>query len=194
FRINPDKVRLADADDELYFNTDKSAFVPDANFGVYLTNSHIYTGLSMMQLFQSSLKIGGNGGVDYRMVRHYYVTAGYRFEVMPDVLIEPSFLIKFTEDFVSQADLNVKTYLGEKYWLGVSYRTGGSYSLVDETINGRGTAVVLMAGLKIDKFFIGYSFDHTFSAISARTYGSHEIMAAVKFGDNARRYRWLNRY
>jgi len=26
------------------------------------------------------------------------------------------------------------------------------------------------------------------------TFGSHELMAAVKFGDTARRYRWLNTY
>jgi len=26
------------------------------------------------------------------------------------------------------------------------------------------------------------------------SYGSHEFMVAIKFGDNARRYRWLNRY
>ena len=26
------------------------------------------------------------------------------------------------------------------------------------------------------------------------SFGSHEFMFAAKFGDNARRYRWLNRY
>lgn len=194
FRIDNDKIKLLDNDDVLYLNTNKSAFVPDANFGIYFTNPHIYIGLSSMQLFQSSLKIGAENGAEYRMIRHYYGMAGYRFEVYPEILIEPSFLFKTTEDFISQIDFNIKTYIGEKYWFGVSYRTGGSYGMIEESMKGNGSAVILMAGLKIDKFFFGYSYDHTFSAISTRTYGSHEIMAALKFGDNARRYRWLNRY
>jgi len=48
--------------------------------------------------------------------------------------------------------------------------------------------------IKVSKYHIRYAFDYSFSALGARSLGSHEIMAAVKFGDNARRYRWLNRY
>lgn len=194
FRIDDNKIRVLDKDDMLLANTNRSAFVPDANFGVYFTNPNIYAGFSSMQLFQSSLKINAGNGAEYRMIRHYFLIAGYRFEVLPEILVEPSFLFKTTEDFISQIDFNIKSYIGEKYWFGVSYRTGGSYGMVEETLRGNGSAVILMAGLKIDKFFFGYSYDHTFNAISTRTYGSHEIMAALKFGDNARRYRWLNRY
>jgi type IX secretion system PorP/SprF family membrane protein len=122
------------------------------------------------------------------------MTAGYRFEVAEDILLEPSFLLKTTDQFIAQADVNLKAYLTEYYWAGISYRTGGSYGISEESINGRGSAMVIMAGIKVDKFYFGYAFDYTFSAIGARTLGSHEIMAAVKFGDSARRYRWLNRY
>jgi hypothetical protein len=51
-----------------------------------------------------------------------------------------------------------------------------------------------MGGIKIDKIHIGYAFDYNMSAIGARSLGSHEITAAFKFGDNVKRYRWLNRY
>ena len=148
-----------------------------------------------MQLLQSALKIGADkNGPGYKMIRHYYVTAGYRFEISPEVLLEPSFLFKTTEKYISQIDVNLKSYIGENYWAGVSYRTGGSYGLTEETINGNGSAAIIMAGIKVDKFYFGYAFDYNFSAIGSRTLGSHEIMAAIKFGDNARRYRWLNRY
>jgi hypothetical protein len=85
-------------------------------------------------------------------------------------------------------------YFKENYWAGLSYRTGGSYSIVEETFKGKGSSAIIMAGLKVDKYYFGYAFDYTFNAIGARTWGSHEFMGAVKFGDNARRYRWLNRY
>ena len=119
---------------------------------------------------------------------------GNRFEVSRDILMEPSFMFKTTEKFIAQVDVNLKMYFGENYWAGVSYRTGGSYSFVEESLNGKGSAAVIMGGIRVDKYYFGYSFDYTFNAIGARTMGSHEIMAAVKFGDNARRYRWLNRY
>jgi len=195
FRIDEDKMRLLYADDQLLFETRKSALIPDANFGIYYTNAHLYAGLSAMQLFQSRLKLGADkDGPGFRMVRHYFIIAGYRFEVSRDLLLEPSFLFKTAEKFIAQVDVNVKAYLGENYWAGISYRSGGSYSIVEESLQGKGSAAILMAGVKVDRYYIGYAFDYIFNAIGARTLGSHEIMAAVKFGDNARRYRWLNRY
>jgi hypothetical protein len=46
----------------------------------------------------------------------------------------------------------------------------------------------------VKQLHIGYAFDYMFTAIQKHTYGSHEIVLALKLGDNARRYRWLNRY
>ena len=195
FRINENKIKLLEEDDLLLLNTEKSAIIPDANFGVYYTDQHLYAGISAMQLFQTPLKLGADkGGPGFKMIRHYFVTAGYRFELNRELLMEPSFLFKTTEKFVSQVDLNVRMYFQENYWAGLSFRTGGSYSVVEESFNGKGSSLIIMGGLRVDKYYFGYAFDYTFNAIGARTLGSHEIMAAVKFGDNARRYRWLNRY
>jgi|WetSurSiteA1Bulk_404760.scaffolds.fasta_scaffold02973_3 type IX secretion system PorP/SprF family membrane protein len=195
FRINEEKMLLLDKDDQLLLNTEKSAFIPDANFGVYYTDQHLYAGVSAMQLFQTPVKLGADAnGPGFKMIRHYFVTAGYRFELNRDLLMEPSFLFKTTEQFVAQIDVNVKMYFKENYWAGLSWRTGGGYSIDEESMNGKGSSIIIMGGVRVDKYYFGYAFDYTFNAIGARTLGSHEIMAAVKFGDNARRYRWLNRY
>jgi type IX secretion system PorP/SprF family membrane protein len=195
FGINDSKIRLMESQDELLLKTDRTAFVPDANFGVYFTNNHLYAGISALQLFQSPLRFSSDlNGPGFKMLRHYYLTAGYRFEVSEGLLLEPSFLFKSTEEFVAQVDVNLKAYIGENYWLGASYRSGGSYGLVEKSLAGNGSAAVFMGGIKMGKIYVGYAFDYTFSAIGARTLGSHEIMAALKFGDNVRRYRWLNRY
>jgi type IX secretion system PorP/SprF family membrane protein len=195
FRMDEDKMKLLDTDDQLLLDTKKSALIPDANFGAYYSDAHLYAGISAMQLFQSPLNLGGDkGGPGFQMVRHYFAIAGYRFEISRDLLIEPSFLFKTTEQFIAQIDVNIKSYIQEDYWAGISYRTGGSYGIAEESMNGKGSALILMGGLRIDRYYFGYAFDYTFNAIGARTLGSHEIMAVVKFGDNARRYRWLNRY
>jgi type IX secretion system PorP/SprF family membrane protein len=160
FRINEDKIKLLEADDQLLLNTEKSAFIPDANFGIYYTDQNLYIGLSAMQLFQSTLKLGDDKeGPGFKMMRHYFLTAGYRFEINPDILMEPSFLFKTTENSVAQIDVNLKIYLHENFWAGASYRTGGSYGQVDESIKGYGSSLIFMGGLKVDKFYIGYALE-----------------------------------
>ena len=154
-----------------------------------------YIGFSAMQLFESLLKLSdGDLGPGFKMVRHYFLIGGYRFEINRDLIIEPSILFKMTEKFVSQLDINARVMFNKQYWAGLSYRTGGSYSLSEESIDGVGSSIIVMGGVKVDKYYFGYAFDYTLSAIGKRSWGSHEFMVAAKFGDTARRYRWLNRY
>ncbi|HYW96962.1 MAG TPA: type IX secretion system membrane protein PorP/SprF [Bacteroidales bacterium] len=180
FAIDDSKINLEDPSDQIYMNAAKSIFIPDASAGVYYSDPKTYAGFSATQLFQSALKLGEKGYAEYKMKRYYYLTAGYDFNVNDNFTIEPSFLLKASENKTYQVDINSKFIFNEEYWAGISYRTGG--------------ALIFMGGVRVDKFFFGYAFDYTLSSIMKRTYGSHEIMIAIKFGDNARRYRWLNRY
>jgi len=181
FRINDEELTFFDQSEPLLSgDLRKTIFVPDANFGVYLLNSGYHVGFSVAQLFQSYLKVGTAGLSDYRMLRHYYLSAGYIFPLQNEFTLEPSILIKTTEELLYQIDFSAKLQYKNDYWIGLSYRTAG--------------AVVLLAGVRRNKFYFGYAFDYTLSSIMKHSIGSHEFMMAVKFGDNARRYRWLDRY
>lgn len=181
FRINDEELRFFDQSEPLLSgDLRKTIFVPDANFGVFLLNSRYHVGFSVAQLFQSYLKVGNAGLSDYRMLRHYYLSGGYIFPLQNEFFLEPSILFKTTEELMYQIDFNAKLQYKSNYWVGLSYRTAG--------------AVVLFAGVRLDKFYFGYAFDYTLSSIMKHSLGSHEFMMAVKFGDSARRYRWLDRY
>lgn len=180
FSIDENRLRLYEPGDELIENAQKTMFIPDANTGVYYSNPKLYAGLSVAQLFQSSLKFSERGYESYRLLRHYYLTGGINFDVGYNMMIEPSLLVKTSQNWNFQADINTRLYFRDEYWAGLSYRTGG--------------AIIVMAGVKVDKFYFGYAFDYTLSSIMKHSFGSHEIMIAVKFGDSARRYRWLIRY
>lgn len=193
FRIDDKKIRLY-TDDAFYYSMQKSAMIPDANFGIYYSDKSLYAGFSALQLFENTLKLTDRQGADFKMVRHYFAMAGYRFMASDNIYIEPSFLLKTTENFISQLDINAKVYVKEDYWGGLSYRTGGSYSLTEESLSGGGASFIIMGGVRFDKYYFGYAFDYNLSSISKHSIGSHEIMLGAKFGDNARRYRWLNRY
>jgi type IX secretion system PorP/SprF family membrane protein len=178
FSVNADKIRF-EYEDEFWQNAKKSIFIPDANFGVYYNDPNIFAGFSMSQLFQSALKLGEKGYAEYKMKRYYNLMGGYDFPINDFFTIIPSFYLK-TTGTVWQADFNTRFIFNEDYWGGLSYRTGG--------------ALIFMGGVRVDKFFFGYAFDYTLSSIMKHSYGSHEFTLAVKFGDTARRYRWLNRF
>lgn len=194
YKLNKDKLNPEDPDDQLLLNTEDQAFITDANVGVYYSDRNIYAGFSAQNLFESFFKFNNREGAGFKLERQYLTMAGYRFVLIDYLFIEPSFLLKIGEVKVSQLDLNLKFYFKEDYWAGVAWRTGSGTRVSSESISGTGSSIIFMVGARIDKFYIGYAFDYSFSSISARTIGSHEVMLAVKFGDSSRRYRWLNRY
>jgi len=154
-------------------------YTPDVDFGMFWTNTYYFIGASVNNLLQSSLKIGGSTN-EYKILRHYWIMGGYRFELTRYVALEPNVLLKTTEKWIPQGDIGAKLYYKEDYWAGLAFRTDGS--------------LITQLGMKADGLFIGYAFDYSFSSIQRFSYGSHEISISYKFGDNARRYRWLRRY
>lgn len=195
YRIDKDKIRLENENDYLYLNTNDRAYIIDANFGAYYSDRNIYAGFSAQNLFESLLQFNEDReGSGFKLERHYLAMAGYRVDLIDFLFIEPSFLLKVSEVAIAQIDANLKFYYKEDYWVGLSYRTGSGSRVTAESIQGRGSSLIVMLGARIDKFYIGYAFDYTFSSIGAKTLGSHEVMLSVKFGDSSRRYRWLNRY
>ncbi len=194
YSIDKDKIRLEDPNDQLLLNTADRGYILDANFGAYFSEKNLYAGFSAQNLFESFFKLNNREGSEIRVERQYLLMAGYRYDIYDFVYLEPSFNFKLSENVVSQVDLNLTGYFKEDYWGGFAYRSGSSSRISTETLGGRGSSIILYGGARIDKFFFGYSFDYTLSSIQRYSYGSHELMVAVRFGDNARRYRWLNRY
>jgi len=179
FKLNHEDVVLADPDDPDYLIYDPAVFIPDANFGVYYLAKDYSLGFSVYHMFQSSLKMGKTGENDYQMLRHYFMTGGYTLDLRNDFLLQGYLLLRTTNTFRSfQSDISVTAFYKNSYWFGLSYRTANT--------------IIIKAGLKIEQLNFGYAFDYNINSIRKYTYGSHEFTAAVKFGGNARRYRWLN--
>ena len=181
FRIDEDKIQFEDPDDPI-LNSDlrKGVFIPDANFGVYVLNYRYNIGFSIEQLFESYAKIGNSGYENLAMQRHYYLMGSITLPVSPESDIQPTFLFRMSEQVKPQLDIGMKYLLREDFWAGLSYRTAD--------------VVIASVGTRFENLYFGYSFDFSFNEIQNVTYGSHEIMVAMKFGSTLRRYRWLDRY
>jgi type IX secretion system PorP/SprF family membrane protein len=184
FKIDDDELILPDEDlgvpDPLISGRRNTMFIPDATAGIYYMYKDFYIGGSGMNLFQSVLKFGSDQSYsNYQLLRHYYFMSGYRVNLDNEFAIEPSLLLKSTERMSLQADINVKAFYKNDYWLGLSYRTG--------------SALISMVGVKIGKLYFGYAYDYSLREIQNLTYGSHEIMVGIRFGVSKRR-RWLRRF
>ena len=169
YKLDYTMMTAIDADDQVLNNTAETAFVPDADFGVYLQGEKYYVGLSATQLIELPITISEQEVDKNSMVRHYYLLGGYKFDLSDSFQLEPSALLKGTERTPFQADINVKGIYQQNYWLGVSYRTSNS--------------IIAMIGLKYQGFVFGYAYDYATSDIKNYQSGTHEIILGYNFGE-----------
>lgn len=181
YKIDEKEINFEDPN-EPWLNNDlrRGMFIPDASFGLYLLNAKYSVGFSADQLFEASARIGDNTFTNFKLDRHYYLFGSYFFGLNSSVELEPSLLFVMSEQLKPQVDLGLTYIYNQGFWAGISYRTSG--------------AIIANLGVKYQNLFLGYAFDFTLQEIQRITYGTHEITLAVKLGDNARRYRWLDRY
>lgn len=185
FRINEKALTLEDQNDPmLNDNLRRGIFIPDVAAGIYLLNHQFNMGFSVNQLLGASVKIGNSAYTNYKIYRHYYLFGSYTFEKGKDLEFRPSVLMVMSEELKPivnpLVEMGLNVVYNQNFWAGLSYRTS--------------RAIIGNVGVKYSKIYIGYAFDFTLSQIQSITYGTHELNVAWKFGDSARRYRWLDRY
>jgi type IX secretion system PorP/SprF family membrane protein len=175
---------LNNPDDEFLNNYDRVVYIPDFNFGVSYITSKYYVGFAMNSLSRGSLLFANSGDNKRTELGHFFLTGGMKIGLPenPEWELEPSVLLKSSDMFFKafQMDLTTRVYYKNDYWAGISYRTND--------------AIAILFGLKYDRFIFAYAFDFTLTEIRAQSMGSHELTLAVKFGENARRYKWINTY
>jgi type IX secretion system PorP/SprF family membrane protein len=181
YKIDEKQINFEDPNEPwLNNNLRRGVFVPDMTFGAYLLNAKYSVGFSADQLSQAAAKIGGNAYKNYTATRQYYLFGSYDFSEGLYTIIQPSFLLKMSETFKPLADIGVTYIYNQGFWAGLAYRTS--------------KALIINIGVKYQNIFFGYAYDYTLQEIQTITYGTHELTVALKFGDNTRRYRWLDRY
>ncbi len=183
FAIDIDGAVVTDIDDEFLNNYDRVVFIPDFNFGASYTTRTYYVGFAATQLFRGTLTLGNTAKNPRTELGHFYLSGGIKVPLAGNEwILEPSALFKSSDMLFKsfQADITTRIYYKQDYWAGLSYRTQD--------------ALIVLLGFTYDRFYFAYAFDFSLTDIRNYSFGSHELSFAVKFGDSARRYRWLNRY
>ena len=138
--------------------------LPNFGFGMFWHSDRYYVGLSVPKLLENDIDaVSGNALVTATEARHYFLMAGYVFDVDQDIKFKPSFLLRRVEGAPLSLDINANFLLREKIWFGALYRWGNSFGLMGQyQVN--------------DQFRVGYAFDLTTTRMGAYNAGTHEIM------------------
>jgi len=179
FSINTDGL-LYDYNDPYLNSFDRTVFIPDFNFGASFTTAKYYAGFAMTNLLRGSLIFADTSDSKRSELGHFFLTGGVKVPLNSEWTLEPSGFIKSSDMLFKsvQMDLTTRVFYQSDYWAGLSWRTGD--------------ALIMMLGLKYDRFYFAYAFDFTLTDIRKQSLGTHEITLAVKFGESARRYRWIS--
>jgi type IX secretion system PorP/SprF family membrane protein len=139
--------------------SDIKDMVPDINFGLFYKTNNLYMGISATHLGQFEM-----AELNLQNVNHYWITAGYLYDINGDFKLRPSVLAK-SDGASTQIDLNANVLWKNMVWAGVSYRLGD--------------AIAPMAGYQTKVgdglLRIGYGYDVTTSQLKGYSKGSHEI-------------------
>jgi type IX secretion system PorP/SprF family membrane protein len=188
YKINVNETSFGDTNEPLLNDIlRRGVFVPDIDFGIYLLNPKYDVGLSALQLVGAAAKFGNSSYKNYWMDRHYYLFGSYDFNSGIKTILEPSVLFKISEQLKPQADIGLTYIHNQSFYAGLAYRTGGA---IIANIRFK----YIPGNVKMTSMFFGYAFDFTLDKIQRSTYGTHEITIALKLGDSAKRFRWLDRY
>ena len=175
--------QIYDQNDPYLNQYDRSVFIPDFNFGVSYTTARYYLGFAMTNLMRGTVLFTDSNASNLRSeLGHYFLTGGVKIPLGGNWELEPSGFLKSSDILLQslQLDLTTRVYYRDDYWAGVSWRTND--------------ALIMLIGFKYDRFYFAYAFDFTLTDIRNHSLGSHELTLALKFGESARRYRWINAY
>jgi type IX secretion system PorP/SprF family membrane protein len=157
-----------------FANGDVKESQPNFGFGAYYFTDRFYAGISVPQLVQNSFDKNNNDS-DSQLLRHYFITSGYVFDISRNLKLKPNVLVKAVEGAPVEIDLNVNLLINELIWVGVSYRSFDSFDAIFQ--------------LQVtDRLQIGYSYDFaTTTDLRRVNNGSHEIMLNYRFTLNKSR-------
>lgn len=142
---------------------------PNLGVGMFYYTDKTYIGLSSSGLLQSKHFADDNPTnylATYRS--HYYLMAGTVLRLSDDVLLRPSFLLRYVDGVPLHADLSMTARIVDRFEAGVSYRVSGD-------ISG-----LISFRVKPNVLF-GYSYDTQLGDISDYVGASNEFFIRYEF-------------
>lgn len=163
---------LDNQNDPSFLNNTKNRVTPSFGVGAYYSRERFYAGVSVPDLVESKYSSVSNvNGVALvgKSQRHYFFIAGAVFNLLDNLALKPTTLVKATMGAPLQVDVTASFIIHKRLMLGAMYRTGDSFGA--------------LVGFDLsEQFHVGYSYDWSYGLRTAKyNSGSHEIMLRYDF-------------
>ena len=142
--------------------------LPNFGAGLFYSSERFYIGASVPHILTNDLISDDVNDAEARQFRHYFLTAGYVFDLGPSLKLKPNFLVKAVPGAPVSYDINANLLIKEVLWVGFSYRP-------EDAVSG------LIEMLLTPQLRLGYAYDYTTSELQNFSQGSHELMLNFRF-------------
>lgn len=154
----------------------QSKLMPNFGFGAYYIgfNKHYpkerwYFGIAAPRMVSNNIDFADSGGELSREIQHLNAMGGMNFHLTEEATLTPQVLLKYAFGAPFDADINVSLMLYEKYYGGITYRTGGD-------TKGLGESVDVLLGMQATKnIFFCLSYDIGLTRLRKFNNGSMEV-------------------
>lgn len=150
-------------------------FNPTVGAGIYYYTTTWYAGVSVPNFIRNNYY----NDIQESMMNdrlHYYVIAGYVFNLTENVKFKPAVLAKIVNGAPITADVSANFLLQEVVTLGAAYRYND--------------AVSALAGIQVTQnIFAGYSYDYSVTDLNKYNHGSHEFMLRFELAPKTKRIK-----
>lgn len=169
-RIFFDRIHAEDVSDPNILNAVDQRTVFEGNAGLSYSFKKLKIGFSGEQLFQNTFSYKNEAAfkvLDYQLVRHYYTTAEYTFDLKNEISVRPGIIIRTVQGLPSQIDGNVLLNYKNIAWTNLNYRHG----------IGGGVSVGFMIS---DQYVCSYSYEFPTTDLSIIGSSTHEFAIGIR--------------
>lgn len=147
----------------------QSVTVADATAGFHLYSDKWYFSASAPQLLRNNIQFFTEYKNNLsRLVNHYFIMGGYKYNINESITLAPSCLIKYVSPVPVQFEPTLRVIYKDQVWVAGSYRTQDAISAcVGYTFQQNIT--------------FGYSYDLTMTNMKKYSSGTHEVMLGIRF-------------
>lgn len=168
YAVDLNSLNIIEGDDAAFSSDYKKKWQPNLGVGFYLYHQKFYAGFSVPKLVQTTLEDGSGTDEVADLKRHYFIIAGYVFDLSSEWKLKPSVLNKMVSGAPPSTDITVQALYRNKYWMGTTYRIGD--------------ALAFMANIQVNRqLMLGYSYDITTSELNQYNNGTHEFIISYDF-------------
>ncbi len=133
--------------------------------GLWFNNERLFMSFSVPRIITHRFSQDTQGLLQSqaRQYRHYFLMAGYIFDLGETFQLKPSALLRAVEAAPLNFDVTLQSWYKQKFGTGIAYRYRANISVLFEFNT--------LQGLRIS-----YAYDFPTTALNRHTLGSHEIM------------------